>query len=137
MEVEQELYCKSNVENNDCIKCFDNYFQYEKEVAEGTVIQTYYILGAELGIPEKDSILLDLAKQCFGNPTGENGLWDGIRRDIDFRFKTLEQAKQFKEKILFYGFHIHTQLNRNGTLVDMPSVSSIQSLIQKAAQIHC
>lgn len=137
MEVEQDSFCKLNIENNDCVKCFDNYFQYEKEVSEGIIVQTYYLLTPELRIPEKDFTIQQLALELMGNPTGENGLWNGQRRDIDFRFKTFEQGKQFKEKIINYGFFCHTQLNKNGTLVEMPSISTIKNLIQKATQIHC
>ena len=139
MEVEEEFNCKlkSDNQNNDCVKCFDNYFQYEKDVAEGIIIQTFYILNQESRLNEKDNIITQMAEEFFGKPTGENGLWNGIRRDIDFKFKNSDLGKEFKKKVINYGFHCHQQMNKNGILVEMPSVSTIQSLIQKAAQIHC
>jgi hypothetical protein len=131
------LFNSSMPNLNDCEKCIGAFFQYEKEVIEGKIVQSFYYLSAKKDTFDIDSKLDKLARESFGIPTGENGIYNGERRDVDFKFDNTNQANEFKLKLLLHGFYYHSQLNRSGELKDMPSVIEIQNSIQEAIKLNC
>jgi hypothetical protein len=120
----------------DCKKAMEGFFQYEEEIINGLIVQVYYNID-DKPILMRDNKLYQLAYEFGGTPTGETGIFDASRRDIDFRFNDHDSASRFRGVLCSYNYFYHSKLNRNGKLENMPSIIEIQNYKEQFSRLNC
>lgn len=111
--------------------------KYEEDVVNGLIVQVFYYIGDIEDISQKDRFLFDKSFKYGGARTGQCGLYDAIRRDIDFYFSAHENAAAFKKEVEKEGFQFHHKYNRNGELLDYPSLTEITTVRNKLVELNC
>jgi len=123
----------------DCSQCVNEFFNYEREVLNGFIVQSYYeITEEELGqISLRDSYLIQLAFEFGGKHTGEGGIrLEEKRRDLDFRFEDIKNASNFKLCLPRYNYYVHKQINRDGNLEDL-DLKKLETYKAQLIQNNC
>lgn len=121
----------------DCTECIARYMKYEEDVVVGFVVQVFYFISDIEDIVDKDRSLSSIASKFGGSRTGQFGLHDGIRRDIDFYFPNLDKANAFRKEAEKQGYKFHDKYNRNGELLEYPSLTEITSVRNKLVEMNC
>jgi hypothetical protein len=130
---------------NNCKESYMAFFQYEELVVNGYIIQTYYkinfanmtnSLNRELS--DNDSVLYNFAFTYNGNPKSSNLNPKTGRRDLDFYFKTNQEAENFKKIVLSTSkFKIHSEFSLFGELKPLRTVLDIKAQLNNVIERNC
>lgn len=125
------------ISQGDCEKMMDEFTSYDEKVIQGFIVQMYYHAYSMNIIYATDEELKKLAKEFDGIPTGEQGI-HSWRRDIDFKFSSLENAFKFKEKIQSSArFYLHEGLNNLGQIIPKPSFEELERKKMELKRVNC
>jgi hypothetical protein len=122
----------------DCEKYMEQYASYDEKIVKGLITQVYYHVSSYQLVRDIDEELDRIASEYGGFQTGEQGLRHG-KRDLDFEFQSVEDARNYTERISStLRFHVlQDKINVMGHLIDKPSILEIEERKKKLKSVNC
>jgi len=123
--------------STDCEKLMEEYTLYDEKIIKGLIVQLYYFAQSHIVMKTQDDELKNIAKECNGIFTGQQGIINE-RRDIDFEFEDNLDSAMFCKRIeLTARFFIHKGINIQGQLFAKSSMEELENKRNELKKINC